>query len=590
MIFAVKSKGISVFVCSKTTFLFIFKKNVEKQISVYYNIINTIWYKGCFVLTKQRKLLRRAQSLLLALIFALSCGSVALAAKANYPIIYIYGRSQLYKNVNTSSQTPINYSSDETMSNLIREAVPYAARAMLSGEWSAYNNKTYDLLMDAFDGFALNENGEVANGSGVDFTWSESGISKNYTSNSITTYSYKYDGRLSPLEIADDLNDYIEAVKRVTGRKKVSVVARCEGTNVLFGYLQKYQEPIGYKGIASLVLYDSSLYGVDILDAAMGGKIKADSYALGKFLDYYSTSGDVSATLANAMRLLQSSYGVRMSAGVVDDFYANVRNDMVLRFLKNTYATCPGFWSMVYENYAAAKAYLFGEPGDLQKYTKLISKIDDYRKNVQLRIPDMIAAMQAKGVYVSAVCKYGFQGYPIYEDAYTLSDKLTSLERQSFGATCSKVDGTLSAAFIKECREKWLTDAFISPDEQVYSFSGEMPYTTWYIKNLEHTAFPGCVNSMLLQLCRNQIDIHTNESYPQYLVFIQDDGANKIIPMTVNNCDPTGVMGLGGNSNNNGDPPANGGSSSSLLQRLLDVAAFFSALITRLFGWLIGRK
>lgn len=537
-------------------------------------------------MTKPRKIFTKALALLLALTCAFSCSSMALAAKANYPIIYIYGRSTLYKNVSTPEKEMIAYSTDDTMSGIIREAIPYAARAFLSGDWTAYSEKVYGLLMGAFDGFALNENGDVANGSGVDFTWNEKNISANYTSNSITTYSFKYDARLSPLEIADDLNDYIEAVKRVTGKKKVSVVARCEGTNVLFGYLYKYQEKKNYNGIASIVLYDSSIYGVDILDAAMGGKIKADSYALGKFLSYYSESGDVSDTLADAMRLLQTGYGVNMSASVVDSFYSNLRNTLFLRFLKSTYATAPGFWSMVYKYYNDAKAYLFGESGDQQKYAKLIAKIDDYRKNVQLRVPKMIADMQSKGVYVSAVCKYGFQSYPVYEGAYELSDKLTSLERQSLGATCSLVDSSFSAKEIKNLPEIEYMKSMLSPDKQVYAFTGLLPHTTWYIKNLEHVEFPSCVNPLLLQLCRNQPDVNSG-NYDQFMVFIEDEGTKKIIPMTENNCDPTGVMGINTNDNNYGDATPSQ-KNPGILQRLLDVVAFFSALIARLFSFLRG--
>ena len=539
---------------------------------------------------KKRRILRNLLAVLLCAVCVLGCLAPASAATVqNYPIVYVMGRTWIYDKISTDSPELINYSTDGAMKNMITAAIPYAANAILTGNWDTYNEKTYAMLMDVYKGFALNENGEIINDTGILFKWSEDKLPKTYSATAVNTYQFEYDARLSPLEIADQLNDYIEAVKRVTGKKKVSLIGRCLGTNEMFAYLYKYQEKVNYSGIASVVIYDGSLYGVDMLDAAMGGKIKADSYALGKFLNNYSESADISSTLANAMRLLQTGYGITLSASVVDSFYSNIRDTLVLRFLKSTYATCPGFWSMVYKNYAEAKAYIFSEEGDLLKYSRLIEKIDNYRKNVQLRIPKMIEDMQAKGVYVSAVCKYGFQSYPIYEDAYELSDKLTSLSRQSLGATCSKVDGTLSASFIKNCQQNLLTGDFISPDKQVYSFTGLLPYTTWYIKNLEHISFPACVNPLFTQLCRNQIKIYDVEKYPQYLVYIKDDGVEQIIPMTENNCDPTGVMGLDGNSNNTGDSPSSS-SSGSLLQRLLNVVAFFGGIISRLFGWLRGNN
>ena len=543
-------------------------------------------------MNKQKSIFRRTLSVLLAALFVFSCGSIAFAQTStnSYPIIYIYGRSALYKNVASDTPELIPYSVDETMENVIRADVPYAARAMLFGEWDKYNDKTYELLMDAFDGFALNADGEVDNGSGVLFKWSESSLPKS-GGNSVTAYPFCYDARLSPLEIADDLNEYIEAVKRVTGKNKVSVVARCLGTNILFAYLYKYQEKQNYSGIDSIVLYDHSLYGVEILDAAMGGVIKADSYALGKFLNYYSESGDVSSTLASAMRLLQTSYGVSMSASVVDNFYSHVRNESVLHFLKDTYATCPGFWSMVYDHYSQAMNYLFSETGDLQKYSRLIAKVKAYRENVQLRIPTMINAMKNKGVNVAVVCKYGFQGYPLYENAYALSDKLTSLEKQSFGATCTKVDATFSAAFIRDCKENQMTGRFISPDKQVYAFTCLLPYNTWYIKNLDHPSFYGCVNALLVKICRNHININDIKDYPQFMMLTEEDGAYRIVPMTENNSDPTGV--ISGNGSGNSGNNDNGGSSSSgsgILQTLLGIVQFFASVFATLIGFLTGSR
>ncbi len=76
-------------------------------------------------------------------------------------------------------------------------------------------------------------------------------------------------------------------------------------------------------------------------------------------------------------------------------------------------------------------------------------------------------------------------------------------------------------------------------------------------------------------------------NYDQFMVFIEDEGTKKIIPMTENNCDPTGVMGINTNDNNYGDATPSQ-KNPGILQRLLDVVAFFSALIARLFSFLRG--
>ncbi len=496
----------------------------------------------------KRSVLKSALALLLAVISVFSVCSVAFAATENYPIIYIYGRSWLYNNISTDSPTPIRYSTDEALTNLVKQAVPYAARAVISGEWDAYNNKVYDMLMNLFEGFPLDENGEVTNDSGVLFTWNEKDIPANYMNSNLSTYKYEYDARLSPLEIAVDLNRYIEAVKRVTGRSKVSLVGRCLGANVMFAYLYKYQEKLNYSGVDSVVLYDSSLYGVDMLDAAMSGKIKADATAIGNFLKTYDPNVEnenLATVLALSLTMLKTSYGMSISASFVDNFYSHIKDGLVKRFMKSTYATAPGFWSMVYNNFDDAKEFLFDEPGDAVKYSVIIRKINEYRHAVQERVPTMINNMRKKGVHVSMVCKYGFQGYPLYEDCNKLSDNTAALWRQSIGATCSDINSTLGKSYIA-ARNRDEVGFMISPDEQVDAYTGLLPYNTWYIKNYVHNQFVGCVEPLIFAICRNKIDVNSNSKWPQYLLL--QNGGKSVVPLTAENGDPNGNIEHDGDS------------------------------------------
>ena len=516
----------------------------------------------------KRKILKSVIALVLAAISVLSVCSVAFAATENYPIIYIYGRTAIYNDVSTDHPSLIRYSRDDAMLNLVKQAVPYAASALVSGDWDSYNNKVYNLLMDMFEGFPLDENGEVANDSGVLFTWDEKKIPANYMNSNLSTYKYEYDARLSPLEIAVDLNRYIEAVKRVTGRNKVSIVARCLGTNVMFAYLYKYQSKINYSGIDSIVLYDGSLYGVDMLDAAMSGKVKANSTAINNFLTMFNPdveNENLATVLALSLMMLKTSYGVNISASFVDNFYSHVKDGLVKRFVKSTYATSPGFWSMVYNNFDDAKEFLFDEPGDLSKYSVLISKINEYRHTVQERAPAMIRSMRSVGVNVAMVCKYGFAGYPLYEDCTKLTDNTAALWRQSFGATCSDVNSTLGRSYVNACKAE-REDPMISPDEQVDAYTGLLPEKTWYIKNYQHNQFLGCVEPLLFSICRNKINVHSNSKYPQFLMLEQNGNSYRITPMTKEN-------------NNPSDVNVHDGDNSSAMNFLQRMIAFFRNLL-----------
>lgn len=544
-------------------------------------------------MSNKSSVLRRALSLMLAFLFVVSVGIPAFRANAaenKYPVIYVSGRSTIYKNVSTSHPTALDYSTTDALMSAVKKLLPYAYNAVVLGMWDDYSDKAYEVLMEMFDGFGLDKNGEVQNDTGVLYSWKESEISKDVTSNDLSTYYYEYDARLSPLEIADDLNRYIEAIKRVTGAKKVSIVSRCLGTNEVFAYLYKYQEKNRYSGIDSIVLYDTSLYGVDLLDAAMGGKVVFESDALSSFLGSFNPGTDsetFSTVLAMTFSMLKSGYGLSVSSGFATNFYSHIRDTLVRKLLKNTYASCPGFWSMVSDNYDEALEYIFNGANDKAKYAVLLQKIDTYRKVVQLRVPKMISDMQSAGVNVAAVCKYGFQTYPLCEDAYRLSDNTTSLRRQSIGAACSKVNSTLGSTYILS-RTKAGYDNYISPDEQIDASVGLLPDNTWYIKNIDHNNFPVCVNPLLIAICRNHIDIGRISKWPQFMTMIKPANSGyAIVPMTKDNCDPNHTIIADGDLvDNNPGGGNNSGSSNpvSVFSRIIAAFRFLVNLFTRLLG------
>lgn len=483
-------------------------------------------------------------ALLLASVMLLPLSLAALAAQETgddpSPIIYVIGRTPIYDDPDSPDRKELADADSDEIVAAVKEALPYAAKAVLLGQWDEYADKAYELIIQFFEGYALDENGEVANSSGNSFTWSESTLSRNYKSNDLYTYEFKYDARLSPLAIADELNEYIEAVKRVTGKDKVSLVGRCLGTNIMMAYVYKYQEPLAYTGLDTVVFYDSSFLGVDPLEAAMSGTVKIEPDAAGSFLSDFDLSLEnetLAAILPLTLQMLQETYGIEITARFAQNFYSHVKDTLVRRFLLNSIGSTPGYWSMVYEHYDEAKAYLFGEAGATEKYAGLIAKLDDYRNNVQLRYPEIIAGMQAADVEVSAVCKYGFRGYPLYENSKALTDGDTTLKKQSFGAVCSDLDGTLEESYLKDRADKGF-GAYLSPDRQVDASAGLLPDTTWYVKNLYHNTFSNIMDFLLNAICRKKdFTVTSDETCPQFLYYM---GNNTVVPMTEENCDPNG--------------------------------------------------
>ena len=486
----------------------------------------------------------RILSVLLSGVLLFSCAGVTLAAQQGdadpSPVIYVIGRTNIYDDPSSPNRRQLAEASDEEIMEAVKAALPYAAKAVLFGQWDAYSDFTYDLLMKYFGGYCCDKNGEISDQSGPTFTWSENSISTNYRNDNPYTYRFEYDARRSPLEIADDLNEYIEAVKRRTGKDTVSIIGRCLGANIMMAWIQKYQETSDFAGLDSVVFYDSSFLGVEPLDAAMSGTVTFPTYAAGNFLtgvNFTVGNETLDKIIPMTLTMLRDTYGIDITVGFVENFYAHIKDTLIHRFLLSTFGSTPGYWSMVNTHYNEAMNYLFGSESD--KYAGLIEKIEAYRNNVQLRGEELIDEMQAAGVEVAAVCKYGFSAYPLYEGSDRLSDGVSALESQSFGATCSTYTGTLEPAYIEEQTKAGL-GAYIAPDKQVDASTGLLADTTWFIKNNEHNSFWNCIHPLLMNICRKEnFTVTSDENWPQYLLL---EDKYTVVPMTEENCDPTNTI------------------------------------------------
>ena len=79
------------------------------------------------------------------------------------------------------------------------------------------------------------------------------------------------------------------------------------------------------------------------------------------------------------------------------------------------------------------------------------------------------------------------------------------------------------------------TDKYISSDKQIDASTCLFPDTTWFIKDLDHNNFPGCVNELMVAACRSEkeMTIYDDARFPQYMRFYYWEDAIK--PLTEEN-------------------------------------------------------
>lgn len=448
-------------------------------------------------------------------------------AKASMPIVYIIGRTGIY----AADGRCISNFSTESIVGAVTNSLPELKNAILKGDWDGYCDSIYAQIEPVYAEYRLNSRGEVENGSGNAWHWSQDSVPD--CQGNIFTYRFEYDARIDPYEIADDLYNYIETVKAKTGHSKVHLISRCLGCNIAASYLAKY----GYGSVATNIFFASAAMGYDFVGQMFAGKYEFNDDAIYRYGEEnaYVDGDAIVNELVNATLSVASKNGLlKIGTGVGEAVFNRLSEKIVPRLLLATYATCPGYWAMVNdENYEQAKQYVFGEEANTT-YKELVAKIDNYHYNVQQKLPGILKTMESKGVKMNVLCKYGYQTPPFIAGANKIGDNRIEVVEQSFGATTTEMEKHFLPHEIAKAKREG-RGKFISPDKQIDASTCLFPNSTWFVKNLEHNPFYDSFNVLMTEMCYSpdQMTVESDSAFPQYLHFNQ--GNHEISPLTEDN-------------------------------------------------------
>lgn len=415
--------------------------------------------------------------------------------------------------------------------------LPVFAKAFFTQEWGEFCDVLYECVAPILAQVALDKNGEASDGSYANFSWTKEGLANQAADHlSASEFLFCYDWRLSPLATADVLHQYVTDIMEVTGSDKVAIYGRCLGSNIAAAYMHKY----GHLGhVTDEIHYASALYGAPECSKMFTGELYLNAEAIENFMyDIDLGLGQtVTELIQSLVTLMNYTYGTDILSWAVNNVVEDIYLDIFPRILGETYATLPGYWSMValYDYDRAMETMFYGK--DMSEYTGLIEKIEYYHDNVQMTFEDDIKARAESGIEFSNIVKYGYQAIPTTENANELSDATVTVHDSSFGAIAADTEETLSLDYLTNASLNG-TDKYISPDKQIDASTCLSPDTTWFIKNLEHTYFPDCINGLVSDIVNNKnFTVDSNPEYPQYLVF--HDDTQTISPMTEENMNTT---------------------------------------------------
>ncbi|MBQ6931787.1 MAG: hypothetical protein IJN38_06605 [Clostridia bacterium] len=427
--------------------------------------------------------------------------------------------------------------------SMAQTLLPALSKGLLTDNWDDLYAGLETEISKIFASALLDENGNVPNNSGLSQSRIDEMEYKRHNSQkgnkgyfAWNDYWFRYDWRLDPLKIADELNSYITDIKKSTGCDKVGIMATCLGTNIVMAYVSKY----GVDDIQGIAMDGSVVGGAEILSEVICAKFDVAPDALMRVLRDVEGLGMFSID-AFIMETIDMLVQTGLLEGVISTteniFYDKLIQGATSALALSTFYTWPGYWACVSaEDYEDAKYYVFGEEGSEKrtKYAGLIEKIDNYDREVRQKIPALIKGIKDGGANFGVISKYGFQLIPNCESSDLIADQFASVKRSSFGATTTTVYETFSDEYIAN-RKAEGKGRYISPDKHIDASTCLAPDSTWFIKGSSHSNWTCYELKILYDVASADRQLTVDDlPYTQFMVYDKD--SDSLVPMTEENC------------------------------------------------------
>lgn len=351
-------------------------------------------------------------------------------------------------------------------------------------------------------------------------------------------YKFIYDWRYDTVTIAAQLDEYINYVMELTGSDKVALVSMSMGTAVMMTYLHEYyyaaEDYPERNHIDSAVFIAGAMNGVGCCEDPFSGNINIDTVSFMRFLSEVMKGNSGTEAI---YYMLEGLYEVGALDGLVE-FADNLTKELIAHgfneAMTDSLATIPGFYALMStERYEETIDFIFDTPEKKEKYAEVIKKGDYYHYYVQENGANIIRSLLEDDVNTAIIAEYGYSFMPLTSDNDRMTDGTIATDRESFGATCAEVDGTLGEGY-EQARECECGNNHVSADNQIDASTCAFPEITWFGKYLKHTCADNFVAELvnLIIYSDRQITVWDYAEYPQFMINL--DG-QKLVPLTKEN-------------------------------------------------------
>lgn len=461
------------------------------------------------------------------------------------PVIHVHGfvaGSLYYNHEDVENRTQLWPPTKEAIMKEIPGAIPALTDIALGqrteADWERFTDKVAEiakrLVGDAFG----DNNGDMLEGTGAASEYpSEEAVRYRYEHSQDITF--RYDWRLAPQVLAEQLHDFIEYVKSATGRDKVNITAHSYGSCVTITYIALY----GLDSISGVVLHAPAFLGASYDGELMLGQVAFNGKGIANVMkDLILRGEDGEDEWRNTITALEAT-GIFDLSEVVTDYIVDEALDMLTeKILVDFFAKWPAIWAMVPdEMYEDARAYIFDDvlAKRGEDVSGLLAKLDEYDNLVRNHRQELLDLI-ADNVNFGVVAKYDVQKVPITKNSTSLSDNIIDTKAASLGATCADYGTTLPKDYKQA---KYPEKNYISPDRMIDASTCMYPERTWFIKGDQHPNESDDTYELFLRILSNDgYTVESDPEYPQFLLY--DAVTDSLSPLTAENAQNKSTSGF----------------------------------------------
>lgn len=452
------------------------------------------------------------------------------------PVVEVPGFGEtIYKGLDTADESDDVSLFGPDMSILLPSLfkhIPAFLTGILFRNYDLIDNSLGPFILEVFSDLGCNPDGTIKEGTGSKHI---NVVEPKDEYGYANSYSFRFDWRKDMHTLAGELNEYIEEVKDVTGSDKVAIVAFSQGNCVVMTYLYEYyytkNDPEVRDDIDAVIFMCGAMNGVGSCEDPISGNLGFDSLSLLRFL---KAALEGNSAMMGLYYMVEMLYAVGLVDWLVDivNGYLDSRLEAAIDpYLLETFGALPGFYAMMSpERYEEAEAFIFSTSERQEKYAGMLEKNRYYHNVVQANMTNMIDTLMAEGKNVAIIAEWGYPIAPVTSDNDRMTDFSICTSQESFGATCSDVDGILGLDY-KQAQECECGKNHVSCDLQIDASTCLYPDITWFGKSLKHdagTRFWGDLFDLVIY-SDEQITVWDYSDYPQFMENYNDE---YLVPLT----------------------------------------------------------